>query len=209
MTATFDPPHTANGHHHGTAGGFGPDGADRDRYGRPVQVFNLRYLPGFERVRGNRALAPEQIGDAIACDAEQPRPDFFQRLQLAVGDDELVEHVLQYVFGKLFGRHRFSPRISPSKTIEGLLGGGLSAIAIGALLYPLTPFTPLQSAGMAAIVVVAGFFGGFVLSAVKRDLAVKDWGTLIEGHGGVLDRVDSIIFSAPLLFHLTRYWFTS
>jgi phosphatidate cytidylyltransferase len=120
-----------------------------------------------------------------------------------------LSDVLQYVFGKLFGRHRFSPNISPSKTIEGLVGGGLSAILIGALLYPLTPFSPLQSAGMAAVIVVAGFFGGFVLSAVKRDLGVKDWGTLIEGHGGVLDRVDSLTFSAPLLFHLTRYWFAT
>jgi phosphatidate cytidylyltransferase len=119
-----------------------------------------------------------------------------------------LSDVLQYVFGKLFGRRRFSPNISPSKTVEGLAGGGLSAIAIGAALYRLTPFTPWQSALMAAVVVVAGFFGGFVLSAVKRDLGVKDWGTMIEGHGGVLDRVDSITFSAPLLFHLTRYWFT-
>lgn len=120
-----------------------------------------------------------------------------------------LSDVLQYVFGKLFGRHRFSPNISPSKTIEGLAGGGVSAILIGALLYPLTPFSPLQSAGMAAVIVVAGFFGGFVLSAVKRDLGVKDWGTLIEGHGGVLDRVDSLTFSAPLLFHLTRHWFAA
>lgn len=119
-----------------------------------------------------------------------------------------LSDVLQYVFGKLFGRTRFSPNISPSKTVEGLAGGGLSAILIGALLYRLTPFTPLQAAGMATVIVVAGFFGGFVLSAVKRDLGVKDWGRLIEGHGGVLDRVDSLTFSAPLLFHLTRYWFT-
>ncbi|WP_102957988.1 phosphatidate cytidylyltransferase [Mangrovicella endophytica] len=119
-----------------------------------------------------------------------------------------LSDVLQYVFGKLFGRHRFSPNISPSKTIEGLAGGGLSAIAIGTLLHPLTPFSPLQAAGVATAIVIAGFFGGFVLSAVKRDLAAKDWGTLIEGHGGVLDRIDSITFAAPLLFHITRYWFT-
>jgi phosphatidate cytidylyltransferase len=61
---------------------------------------------------------------------------------------------------------------------------------------------------MSLIIVIAGFFGGFVLSAMKRDLGVKDWGTMIEGHGGVLDRLDSIVFSAPLFFHLTRYWFT-
>lgn len=119
-----------------------------------------------------------------------------------------LSDVLQYVFGKLFGKTRLAPSVSPSKTLEGLVGGGLSAIFIGALLYPLTPFSFWQSAGVAAVIVLAGFFGGFVLSAVKRDLAAKDWGNLIAGHGGVLDRVDSLTFSAPLLFHITRYWFT-
>jgi phosphatidate cytidylyltransferase len=119
-----------------------------------------------------------------------------------------LSDVFQYVFGKLFGRTRFSPSISPSKTLEGLLGGGLTAIAIGTALYGMTPFTPLQAAGMSAAIVVSGFFGGFVLSAVKRDLRAKDWGKLIEGHGGILDRLDSVTFSAPIFFHLVRYWFT-
>lgn len=119
-----------------------------------------------------------------------------------------MSDVFQYVFGKLFGRTRISPSISPSKTVEGLVGGGLTAIAIGAGLYVITPFSPLQSAGMSAVIVVAGFLGGFVLSAIKRDLGVKDWGNMIEGHGGVLDRMDSVSFAAPLFFHLTRYWFT-
>jgi phosphatidate cytidylyltransferase len=116
--------------------------------------------------------------------------------------------VAQYVFGKLFGRTHFSPNVSPSKTVEGLLGGWAAAVGVGVLLHGLTPFTPWQAAGMSLAIVVSGFFGGFVLSAVKRDLGAKDWGYVIEGHGGVLDRVDSIIFSAPLFFHLTRYWFT-
>ena len=119
-----------------------------------------------------------------------------------------LSDVFQYVFGKLFGKRRFSPSISPSKTVEGLLGGGLTAIAVGTALHGLTPFTPLQAAGMSAAIVVSGFFGGFVLSAVKRDLRAKDWGTLIEGHGGILDRLDSVTFSAPIFFHLVRYWFT-
>ncbi|MET0600188.1 MAG: phosphatidate cytidylyltransferase [Mesorhizobium sp.] len=120
-----------------------------------------------------------------------------------------ISDVLQYVWGKLIGKHRFSPNISPSKTVEGLVGGGLSAILVGTLLYPLTPFSPLQAAAISAVVVVAGFFGGFVLSAIKRDLKAKDWGHIIEGHGGVLDRVDSLTFAAPLFFHITRYWFTT
>lgn len=119
-----------------------------------------------------------------------------------------LSDVAQYVVGKTLGRTRFSPNVSPSKTLEGLIGGGLTAALIGAALYGLTPFAPLQAFAMALAVVTAGFFGGFVLSAVKRDLGAKDWGYVIEGHGGVLDRVDSLIFAAPILFHLTRYWFT-
>lgn len=120
-----------------------------------------------------------------------------------------LSDVFQYVFGKLFGRRKLAPRVSPSKTLEGLLGGGASAILVGVLLRPLTPFSPLQAAGMSAVIVAAGFFGGFVLSAIKRDLGAKDWGTLIEGHGGILDRLDSLAFAAPVFFHLTRYGFSA
>ena len=119
-----------------------------------------------------------------------------------------LSDVFQYVWGKLIGKHRFSPNISPSKTIEGLVGGGLSAILVGTALHRMTPFSPLQAAAVSTVIVVAGFFGGFVLSAIKRDLKAKDWGYIIEGHGGVLDRVDSLTFAAPLFFHVTRYWFT-
>jgi phosphatidate cytidylyltransferase len=116
--------------------------------------------------------------------------------------------VFQYVWGKLLGRHRLAPRISPSKTVEGLVGGVVSATAVGAALWWITPFTPVQAALMALTVNILGFFGGFVLSAIKRDRGVKDWGTLIEGHGGMLDRVDSISFAAPIFFHLVRYGWT-
>lgn len=118
-----------------------------------------------------------------------------------------LSDVLQYVFGKLWGRHKVTPRVSPAKTWEGLIGGGLSATAIGAALWWITPFQPLQAAGMAFAIVVAGFAGGLVLSAIKRSLGAKDWGTMIEGHGGALDRMDSVSFAAPVFFHLTRYYF--
>jgi phosphatidate cytidylyltransferase len=117
--------------------------------------------------------------------------------------------VAQYIWGKLFGRTKIAPALSPSKTWEGFIGGALSAILIGAGLSFLTPFTPLQAGGMAFLIVLMGFFGGLVMSAIKRDRGVKDWGQMIAGHGGFIDRLDSVIFSAPIFFHLTRfYWST-
>ncbi len=116
--------------------------------------------------------------------------------------------VLQYVWGKLFGRHKLSSAISPSKTVEGLVGGVLSSTAVGAALWSFTPFTPWQAALIALTINVLGFFGGFVLSAIKRDRGIKDWGSMIEGHGGMLDRVDSISFAAPIFFHIVRFWWT-
>jgi phosphatidate cytidylyltransferase len=118
-----------------------------------------------------------------------------------------MSDVLQYVFGKLFGRHKIAPRVSPSKTVEGFVGGGIAAIGIGTALWWITPFTPWQACGMATVIVIAGFFGGIALSAVKRSLGAKDWGSLIQGHGGMLDRLDSVSFAAPVFFHLTRYFF--
>lgn len=117
--------------------------------------------------------------------------------------------VLQYVWGKLAGRHLIAPALSPSKTWEGFVGGVATASLIGAALWWITPFTPLQAAGMALIVNLMGFLGGLVMSAIKRDRGVKDWGYLIEGHGGMLDRLDSVIFAAPVFFHLTRYYWAA
>ncbi|MDR6631397.1 phosphatidate cytidylyltransferase [Phyllobacterium sp. 1468] len=116
--------------------------------------------------------------------------------------------VLQYVFGKLFGRNKVAPKISPSKTWEGLIGGVISASLLGAALYWLTPFTPAQAGLMAALACIMGFFGGLVASAIKRDRGVKDWGHMIEGHGGMLDRADSLVFAAPIFFHIVRYFWT-
>jgi phosphatidate cytidylyltransferase len=116
-----------------------------------------------------------------------------------------VSDVLQYVWGKLLGRTKIAPKLSPSKTLEGLVGGALSATAIGAGLSWMTPFTPLQAAFLSLIIVLMGFFGGLVMSAIKRDRGVKDWGHLIAGHGGFIDRLDSVVFSAPIFFHLVRY----
>lgn len=117
-----------------------------------------------------------------------------------------ISDVLQYVWGKLFGRRKIAPALSPSKTLVGFVGGALSATAVGAGLSWMTPFTPLQAAALSLVIVLMGFFGGLVMSAIKRDRGVKDWGHLIAGHGGFIDRLDSVVFSAPIFFHLVRYF---
>jgi phosphatidate cytidylyltransferase len=119
-----------------------------------------------------------------------------------------MSDVMQYVFGKLFGKTRIAPVVSPSKTVEGFIGGGLAATGIGAAMWWITPFTPLQSAAISAAIVLMGFLGGLTLSAVKRSLGAKDWGVMIEGHGGMLDRTDSICFAAPVFFHIVRFFYT-
>ena len=116
--------------------------------------------------------------------------------------------VLQYVWGKLFGRRKVAPSLSPSKTVEGLVGGVASATALGAALWWITPFSVFHAGLLAFIICLMGFCGGLVMSAIKRDLGVKDWGSMIAGHGGILDRLDSVIFAAPIFFHVTRYWWT-
>ncbi|PTE14884.1 phosphatidate cytidylyltransferase [Pseudogemmobacter blasticus] len=117
--------------------------------------------------------------------------------------------VMQYVWGKLLGRHPIAPALSPSKTWEGFVGGTASAVLAGTGLWWLTPFTPMQAAGMSLVITLMGFFGGLVMSAIKRDKGIKDWGHLIAGHGGFIDRLDSVIFAAPIFFHLTRYFWST
>jgi phosphatidate cytidylyltransferase len=116
--------------------------------------------------------------------------------------------VLQYIWGKTFGKHKIAPAVSPNKTWEGFLGGVATATLLGTALWWATPFTPWQAAAMSFVITLMGFAGGLVMSAIKRDRGVKDYGTLIQGHGGVMDRIDSLCFSAPVFFHLTRYFFT-
>ena len=121
-----------------------------------------------------------------------------------------LSDVMQYVWGKLVGRTKVAPNLSPSKTWEGLIGGALTATAVGTALWWMTPFSPWQAAGMCLLITLMGFFGGLVMSAIKRDRGIKDWGHLIAGHGGFLDRLDSVIFAAPIFFHVTRWiWSTT
>lgn len=119
-----------------------------------------------------------------------------------------MNDVLQYIWGKTLGRHKITPTVSPNKTWEGFLGGTITATLLGAALFWATPFNPFQAAGMSLAITLMGFAGGLTMSAIKRDRGVKDFGASLAGHGGVLDRIDSLCFAAPIFFHLTRYFFT-
>lgn len=120
-----------------------------------------------------------------------------------------LSDVFQYIVGKLIGKTPLAPTVSPSKTVEGLIGGGALAVLSGTALWWITPFSVLEATAIAMVIVFMGFAGGLTLSAVKRSIGAKDWGQMIRGHGGMLDRMDSVTFSAPIFFHIVRYFYSA
>ncbi|MCB1488511.1 MAG: phosphatidate cytidylyltransferase [Bauldia sp.] len=119
-----------------------------------------------------------------------------------------LNDVAQFVWGKLFGRHPIAPHVSPKKTVEGFAGGVVTSMAVAALLSPwLTPFGPVEAAVVGAGLAFLGFVGDVTVSAVKRDLGIKDAGAILPGHGGILDRLDSLVFAAPIFLHYVRYYY--
>lgn len=114
--------------------------------------------------------------------------------------------VAQYCWGKLLGRHKALPSVSPGKTVEGVIGGLVTTTALAWLLAGwLTPLDTVQSLAAGGLIAIGGFIGDVTISALKRDLGVKDSGSLLPGHGGILDRIDSLIYTAPLFFHFIHY----
>jgi len=117
-----------------------------------------------------------------------------------------MSDVFQYIFGKLFGKHKVWPSISPGKTWEGLIGGIVTAVILGYLFRFLTPFSPIESIIVSFLITAVGFIGGGVMSATKRDLGKKDFGYILPGHGGIIDRIDSLCWAAPIYFHYIAYF---
>ncbi|WP_428635093.1 phosphatidate cytidylyltransferase, partial [Sedimenticola sp.] len=117
-----------------------------------------------------------------------------------------LNDVAQYVWGKRFGKRKVVPRVSPNKTWAGLIGGTATTLLLSlACAAFLTPLSLIEAAGAGLIIGITGFLGDVVISAVKRDIGIKDSGSLLPGHGGILDRVDSLTFTAPLFFHYLYY----
>ena len=113
--------------------------------------------------------------------------------------------IMQFIWGKLLGRHKILPKVSPNKTWEGFLGGVISTTVIGYFLGFLTPLSAPNVILVSALLAIAGFSGDVVISAIKRDKGIKDMGNSIPGHGGVFDRIDSLSYTAPVFFHLVYY----
>lgn len=114
--------------------------------------------------------------------------------------------VCQYIWGKSFGKNKIVPKVSPNKTWQGFIGGATTIMVSSYFAAPyLTPLTPSQGLVAGAIIAFSGFIGDLVISSVKRDLKLKDTSQLIPGHGGILDRIDSLMFTAPLFFHYIYY----
>lgn len=119
-----------------------------------------------------------------------------------------LNDVAQYIWGKTFGKHKILPTVSPNKTVEGLIGGILTTTLLSFLLAPvLTPLDRFDSIAVGLIIGMGGFLGDTTIGALKRDIGVKDAGTMIAGHGGVLDRVNSLTYTAPLFFHFLRFYY--
>ncbi|TCO38168.1 phosphatidate cytidylyltransferase [Dokdonella fugitiva] len=119
-----------------------------------------------------------------------------------------LNDVLQYIWGRTLGRRKVMESVSPKKTVEGLVGGALTTTLVAFLLAPvLTPLTRPDSIAIGLMIGFGGFLGDVTISAVKRDIGVKDTGTMIPGHGGILDRIDSLLFTAPLFFHFMAFFY--
>jgi len=119
-----------------------------------------------------------------------------------------LNDIAQYLWGKTLGRTKIIPKVSPNKTVAGLVGGVVTTSLLAVILGPLlTPMNWIHALGAGVIISLSGFCGDVVMSAIKRDFGVKDSGSLLPGHGGILDRLDSLIYTAPLFFHFFYYFY--
>ena len=174
-----------------------------------------RYLERCAKIQAGLMICVYCLSHAPALltlnipDYDNRRLLFFFVLVVVAGD------AFCYVCEKLIGKHQIAPAINANRTWEGFLGGMACATLFGVALHWATPFGKdivtggtsagvLVTAGMSLAITIMGYAGGLTMSAIKRDRGVKDYGTLVEGHGGVLDRIDSICFAAPVFFHFTR-----
>ncbi|MGH7143007.1 MAG: phosphatidate cytidylyltransferase [Planctomycetota bacterium] len=143
----------------------------------------------------------------LAKDVEFPHlPPFGRQMLLFLVFLTEMNDVCAFTFGKLFGKHKMAPTVSPNKTWEGFAGGVICVTIGGGLLHFLTPFHLIPAMALGTLIGLAGVLGDLCTSAIKRDIGVKDASDFIPGHGGVMDRVNSLTFATPLFFHAVNYF---
>lgn len=119
-----------------------------------------------------------------------------------------INDVAQFFWGKNFGKHKITPKVSPNKTIEGFLGGIVTTTLLAIIFAPfLTPLDLKHAFFLGIIIAFTGFVGDVTMSALKRDIGIKDTGQMLPGHGGILDRIDSLLFTTPIYFHFMYYFY--
>jgi phosphatidate cytidylyltransferase len=164
------------------------------------------------------SFAPALLFLNLPANVQDDDPSASARLLFFFVTMALLAEAFQFVWSQLYGRHVIAPEINAARTWEGLVGGSASTALAGMVLYWATPygwnagvfdrFTALwQAAFMSMVIAVMGFAGAMTMSAIKRDRGVRDYGTLVEGHGGVLDRIDAICFAAPVFYHVSQQLF--
>ena len=198
--------------------GFGWDGL----YAIFIPVYAFLLLPIVSALRGNANRFLMRVAEtqwalmiSVFCVSHVPalmNLDIFENAEhglLLIAFLVMVVQLgdlLEYFFGRRIGKTRIAAGLSP-KTWEGLACGVISAMLIGGLLNWITPFGLFGAMGMAGIASLVGMFGNLVVAAIKRDRGVKDWSHLIPGQGGFVDQLDSVIFAAPIFYHLTKYFY--
>jgi len=169
-----------------------------------ICVYCLSHAPAILTLNLTTAdKTPWTIGTDAPIPGSKASVLFFFVLMVQLND------VFQYMWSQLLGKHVIAPQINASRTWEGFIGGALSTMLVGMLLSWATPFGLYWAGPIAGAVALAGFAGSMTMSGIKRDRGVKDYGTLVSGHAGVLDRIDSLCFAAPVFFHLTRFFFSA
>lgn len=171
------------------------------QFGLLICVYALSHAPALLYLELNRF--DEATGTKVPWEGKPAGLLFFFIIMVQISD------MLHFVWDRLFGRHVIAPDINPTKTWEGLIGAACSTAVLGILVQlvlPVTPFTWYGAGFMAVLISIMASSGSMTMSAIKRDRGVKDYGTLVTGHAGVLDRIDSLCFAAPIFFHVTRFF---
>jgi phosphatidate cytidylyltransferase len=174
-------------------------------------VLNLSYVPEMQPANGEatgEAPFTAEIAIRSSENEEFERGNQNTRLLLFLVVVAQASDALQYLFNKWVGRHLIAPEINSNKTWEGFAAGCGATAIVGSLLSWAVLFNVWQSAAMALLVAIGSAAGSLSMSAIKRDRGIRDYGIAVEGHGGLLDRIDSLCFAAPLFFHVTKYCFT-